>query len=87
MFDDGVHHPLFLGPKHKLDLNRDKIWFLKTHVDKNTLGLLSKCLTKDILELMGKKKLQTNLGVKLQSPGLEVGMIITGHRDPKSYQK
>jgi hypothetical protein len=29
MFDDGAHHPLFLGPKHKLNPNKDKIWFLK----------------------------------------------------------
>jgi len=48
MFDDGAHHPLFLGP------NKDKIWFLKIHVDNSTLGQLSKCLTKD-LELIGKK--------------------------------
>ena len=84
MFNDGTHHLLVLGPKHKLNPNKDKIWFLKIHVNNNTLGQLSKCLTKD-LELMGKaftNEFGRETTISRLSGALiamEAGMKIIGH--------
>ena len=86
-------HPIFLSPKTKLKLDRDLIWFSKVPVGRNTLGLLTKRLTEDIPEFIGKKitnKSGRGTAVTRLTQAMvpiEYGMRVTGHRNSKSYSK
>ncbi len=61
-FDDThLFHPFCLAPKVKGFNVIKQVWFMKTHLGKNTLGKLNKKLTYDIPTLKGKQITNKNV--------------------------
>ena len=85
---------MFLVPKPKIK-KLDSVWFLKSPVGKNPLGKTVKSLVEGTPEINSVGRSFTNktarrIGITRMEEGMvpvEKGMLVTGHRDVKSYSK
>ena len=83
-------HPLFLTALSKWKAT-DSVWYSKGPIGRNTLSMVTKKMTRDILGLAEKtltNKSGRTTGITRMQEGsvpTRYGMDITGHRDAESY--
>ncbi|KAL3685410.1 hypothetical protein R1sor_003432 [Riccia sorocarpa] len=90
--DEPPPHPLFLTPKQRRK-STDLVWYLKSPVGVNTLSSYMKEMVEDLPDISHKaitNKSGRGVGIsRMVQSGVPtaLGMLQTGHRDPKSFIK
>ncbi|KAL3696192.1 hypothetical protein R1sor_010268 [Riccia sorocarpa] len=90
--DELPPHPLFLTPKQRLK-STDLVWYAKSAVGVNTLSSYMKEMVEDLPDISYKTITnKSGRGIEISrvvQSGVPtaLGMLQTGHRDPKSFTK